>query len=277
MYSIGEISKIVKISIDTLRYYDEIGLLKPIHTDQYTHYRYYSAKQVNDIFLILEYKQLGFSLDEIKDLLSCDDSDKLKSAFNKRYDQLSKEAFKIESSMKLIKERLKTMEERGNFMKDNKSVLLVDDSDFLRMMLKDILEKYGYKIVGEAANGNDGVKKYLELNPHIVIMDIHMPELDGISALKNIVEHDADVKVIMCSAKSYAPKVLKSLKNGACDFVAKPFMPNIIIEALNKAISKKPEFDSLKITTLLDSCNDEKEETTLNQDDINDIIASCII
>ena len=81
-----------------------------------------------------------------------------------------------------------------------KKVLIVDDAAFMRMMLKDILTKNGYEVVGEAENGAKAVEKYKEVTPDLVTMDITMPEMDGISALKNIRSIDSNAKVVMCSA-----------------------------------------------------------------------------
>ena len=80
------------------------------------------------------------------------------------------------------------------------NVLICDDAAFMRMMIKDILSKNGYNVVGEAENGAKAVEKYNELKPDLVLMDITMPEMDGIQALKKIKEGDANAKVIMCSA-----------------------------------------------------------------------------
>lgn len=115
-------------------------------------------------------------------------------------------------------------------------ILIVDDAAFMRMMLKDILTKNGYVVVGEAENGIVAVNMYKELRPDLVTMDITMPELDGITALKEIRKFDADAKVIMCSAMGQQAMVIDSIQAGAKDFIVKPFQPERVLEAVAKAI-----------------------------------------
>ena len=117
-----------------------------------------------------------------------------------------------------------------------KSILICDDAAFMRMMLKDILVKEGYSVVGEAVNGADGVDKYNSLKPDLVTMDITMPEMDGIAALKAIKQCDASAKVIMCSAMGQQAMVVESIQAGARDFIVKPFQKDRVIEAVKKAI-----------------------------------------
>ena len=113
-------------------------------------------------------------------------------------------------------------------------VLLVDDAAFMRMMFKDILLKNGFEVVGEAENGLVGVEKYKELNPDIVTMDITMPEMDGINAVKAIKSLDANAKVVMCSAMGQQSMVIEAIQAGAKDFIVKPFQPERVVEALKK-------------------------------------------
>ena len=117
-----------------------------------------------------------------------------------------------------------------------KSILICDDAAFMRMMLKDILVKEGYEVVGEAVNGADGVEKYNSLKPDLVTMDITMPEMDGIAALKAIRQSDASAKVIMCSAMGQQAMVVESIQAGARDFIVKPFQKDRVIEAIKKQI-----------------------------------------
>ena len=114
-------------------------------------------------------------------------------------------------------------------------VLIVDDAAFMRMMIKDILSKNGFEVVGEAVNGQEAVSKYSELKPDLVTMDITMPEKDGIEALKEIKSNDPDAKVIMCSAMGQQSMVIDAIQNGAKDFIVKPFQPDRVMEAINKA------------------------------------------
>ena len=118
----------------------------------------------------------------------------------------------------------------------SQTVLIVDDAAFMRMMIKDILEKNGYEVVGEAENGNVAVEKYKELSPDLVTMEITMPEKDGISALKEIKEVDPDAKVIMCSAMGQQAMVIDAIQAGAKDFIVKPFQADRVIEAVSKAL-----------------------------------------
>ena len=117
-----------------------------------------------------------------------------------------------------------------------KQILICDDAAFMRMMLKDILVKEGYEVVGEAVNGADGVEKYNSLKPDLVTMDITMPEMDGIAALKAIRANDASAKVIMCSAMGQQAMVVESIQAGARDFIVKPFQKDRVIEAIKKQI-----------------------------------------
>ena len=117
-----------------------------------------------------------------------------------------------------------------------KSILICDDAAFMRMMIKDILVKDGYNVVGEAANGAEGVEKYSQLKPDLVMMDITMPEMNGIEALKKIKEGDSTANVIMCSAMGQQAMVIESIQSGAKDFIVKPFQAERVLEAVKKAI-----------------------------------------
>lgn len=117
-----------------------------------------------------------------------------------------------------------------------KGILLVDDAAFMRMMIKDILSKNGYEILGEAENGAKAVEKYKEVNPDLVIMDITMPEVDGIQAVKEIKGIDPNAKIIMCSAMGQQSMVIEAIQSGAKDFIVKPFQADRILEAVKKII-----------------------------------------
>ena len=116
------------------------------------------------------------------------------------------------------------------------SVLIVDDAAFMRMMIKDILSKNGLEVAGEAENGQVAVNKYKELKPDLVTMDITMPEMDGIAALKQILSEDGKAKVVMCSAMGQQSMVIESIQAGAKDFIVKPFQPDRVLEAIQKAL-----------------------------------------
>jgi|SRR5690625_334879 len=115
-------------------------------------------------------------------------------------------------------------------------VLIVDDAAFMRMMIKDILDKNGFEVVGEAQDGQQAVEKYNELKPDLVTMDITMPEKDGITALKEIRETDPDATIIMCSAMGQQSMVIDAIQAGARDFIVKPFQADRVIEAITKAL-----------------------------------------
>lgn len=115
-------------------------------------------------------------------------------------------------------------------------VLVVDDAAFMRMMLKDILTKNGFEVVGEAENGKDAVEKYKELKPDVVTMDITMPEMDGVTAVKEIKKIDPNAKIVMVSAMGQQAMVIDSIRAGASDFVVKPFQPDRVLEALHKVL-----------------------------------------
>ena len=117
-----------------------------------------------------------------------------------------------------------------------KSILVCDDAAFMRMMIKDILTKGGYIIAGEAENGLKAVEKYKETKPDLVMMDITMPEMDGIQALKKIKEADPSATIIMCSAMGQQAMVIESIQSGAKDFIVKPFDKDRVLEAVKKAV-----------------------------------------
>lgn len=118
----------------------------------------------------------------------------------------------------------------------SKKILIVDDAAFMRMMIKDILTKNGYEVVGEAENGARAIEKYKELIPDLVIMDITMPEVDGIQAVKEIKKINGESKIIMCSAMGQQAMVIESIQAGARDFIVKPFQAERVIEAVKKVV-----------------------------------------
>lgn len=117
-----------------------------------------------------------------------------------------------------------------------KNILICDDAAFMRMMIKDILTKNGYNVAGEAENGAKAVEQYNVLKPDLVLMDITMPEMDGIQALKKIKEGDPGAMVIMCSAMGQQAMVIESIQSGAKDFIVKPFQADRVIEAVKKVV-----------------------------------------
>ena len=113
-------------------------------------------------------------------------------------------------------------------------ILIVDDAMFMRGVLREILEKNGYEVAGEASNGIEAIEKYKELKPDLVTMDITMPDMTGLKAVKAIKEIDSNARVIMCSAMGQNAMVMEAIKNGALDFIIKPFKASAVLEALRR-------------------------------------------
>ncbi|EHQ91607.1 response regulator [Desulfosporosinus youngiae] len=116
------------------------------------------------------------------------------------------------------------------------TIMIVDDAAFMRMMLKDILQKNGFNVIGEAENGAVAVEKYKELQPNLTIMDITMPEMDGLQSVKEIRKLDSKARIIMCSAMGQQAMVIEAIQSGAKDFVVKPFQAERVVEAVTKAL-----------------------------------------
>jgi two-component system chemotaxis response regulator CheY len=118
----------------------------------------------------------------------------------------------------------------------SKEILIVDDAAFMRLTLKNILTKNDFSVVGEGENGAEAIAKYQELSPDLVIMDITMPEVDGISAVRGIKKLDPSANVIMCSAMGQQSMVLEAIQAGAKDFIVKPFKADRVVEAVKKVL-----------------------------------------
>jgi two-component system chemotaxis response regulator CheY len=115
-------------------------------------------------------------------------------------------------------------------------IMLVDDTAFMRRMLRDILTKEGFEVIAEAANGREAVAAYRKARPDLVIMDITMPEMDGIAATSEIVDEDAAARILMCSALGQQELIIEALEAGGLDFVVKPFLPAKVLEAVRKVL-----------------------------------------
>ena len=115
-------------------------------------------------------------------------------------------------------------------------ILVVDDAQFMRMMMKNILSGAGYDIVGEGENGVQAIEKYKDLKPDLVVMDMIMPEMGGIDAVREIVKLDPGARVLMCSAMGQQALVVEAIQVGARDFIVKPFQPAGVLEAVAKAL-----------------------------------------
>ena len=115
-------------------------------------------------------------------------------------------------------------------------VLVVDDAMFMRKVVTDALTSGGHEVIGEAANGGEAIDRYKELRPDVTTLDITMPEVDGIEALRQIIALDPSARVVMCSALGQESKVLEAVKAGAKDFVVKPFQAERVLSAVAKAM-----------------------------------------
>ncbi len=115
-------------------------------------------------------------------------------------------------------------------------VLLVDDTSFMRRMLRDILVRTGFEVSAEASNGRQAIEAYRQVCPDLVIMDITMPEMDGVAAVREIVGADPAAHIIMCSALGQQELIVEALEAGARDFVVKPFVPEKVLEAVHKVM-----------------------------------------
>lgn len=111
-------------------------------------------------------------------------------------------------------------------------LMVVDDTLFMRRMLRDVLARGGYEVVSEARNGREALENYRQTRPDLVIMDITMPEMDGIRAVEAILQVDPAARIVMCSALGQNGPVMEALQAGALDFVLKPFVPEKVLEAV---------------------------------------------
>lgn len=120
--------------------------------------------------------------------------------------------------------------------KKGAKILVVDDAVFMRRMLSDILKEGGHEVVAEAANGKEGIQQYKKAKPDIVTMDIIMPELGGIDAVKEIVKDDKNAKVLMVSAMGQQQLVVEAIQAGAKDFIVKPFEASRVLGAVERLL-----------------------------------------
>ena len=119
----------------------------------------------------------------------------------------------------------------------NHTVLVCDDAIFMRTMISDILSQAGFEVVGEAESGIQAVAKYRELKPDLVTMDIVMPDMGGIEAVREICKGDPEAKILMCSAMGQQALVVEAIQAGAKDFVVKPFQPSRVLEAVQRVLA----------------------------------------
>jgi two-component system, chemotaxis family, chemotaxis protein CheY len=117
-----------------------------------------------------------------------------------------------------------------------RTVLICDDAIFMRTMLKDILQQSGFQVVGEAQTGAEAVTRFRDLRPDLVTMDIVMPDMGGIDAVRAIVRDHPEAKILMCSAMGQQALVIEAIQAGARDFVVKPFQPSRVLEAVQRVL-----------------------------------------
>lgn len=117
------------------------------------------------------------------------------------------------------------------------SVLIVDDAAFMRLTIRQMLEAHGHSVAGEAGDGIEAIRKFKELKPDVVLLDITMPEMDGLETLKRLREQDSSAKIIICTALGHQEKVAQAIENGASDFIVKPFKEERLMSALDKVLS----------------------------------------
>jgi two-component system chemotaxis response regulator CheY len=115
-------------------------------------------------------------------------------------------------------------------------VLVADDLKFIKLVLRELLEKAGFRVIGEASNGEEAVDLYQSKRPDVVLMDITMPKMDGLAALKQILKLDPEAKVIMCSALGQQSLIVQALQLGAKDFIVKPFREDRVVAAIKKIL-----------------------------------------
>jgi two-component system chemotaxis response regulator CheY len=115
-------------------------------------------------------------------------------------------------------------------------ILIADDLKFIKLVLRDLVEKAGFRVVGEASNGEEAVELYQDERPDVVLMDITMPKVDGLTALKEILKIDPEAKVIMCSALGQQSLIVQALQLGAKDFIVKPFRDERVIASIKKIL-----------------------------------------
>jgi two-component system chemotaxis response regulator CheY len=116
------------------------------------------------------------------------------------------------------------------------TVLVCDDAIFMRTMIRDILEQAGFEVVGEAETGRQAVEKYRQFKPDLVTMDIVMPDMGGIDAVREICKTDPEARILMCSAMGQQALVVEAIQAGAKDFVVKPFQPSRVLEAVQRVL-----------------------------------------
>jgi two-component system chemotaxis response regulator CheY len=154
----------------------------------------------------------------------------------------------------------------------NKNILLVDDAATVRMMQRKLLEENGFTVIGEAASGVEAIEKHRKLQPDLTILDITMPGMDGLVALKYMRSFQKDAKIVMCSSNWYLKSVVDALISGAAHFVTKPFQRDRFIYTVLSSIEIKQEFNQTLLGQLADECMCH-EDIVMSQDQISELIS----
>jgi two-component system chemotaxis response regulator CheY len=116
------------------------------------------------------------------------------------------------------------------------NILIADDLQFIKLVLRDLVEKAGFRVVGEASNGEEAIELFQDKRPDVVLMDITMPKMDGLTALKKILKIDPSANIIMCSALGQQTLIVQALQMGAKDFIVKPFRPERVVNSIKKIL-----------------------------------------
>jgi two-component system chemotaxis response regulator CheY len=222
-------------------------------------------------------KEYGFSLDAIRELLISNNQTRIEIALKNRSQELNIEHAKIFRTIQHIHRRLNKLNGAGENMKIH-TVLIIDDAAFMRHILCDILGKHGYTVLGEASTGEEGIAKFNQLRPDIVIMDIHMPEgLDGIQATKKIKEISKDARVLICSARGQLDNILNSLHSGAQAFVVKPFQAEYLLDSMSELLEDKYNYNIELVSKWLadDTLTSKFPNEPLVQGGINKLLKIC--
>ena len=159
----------------------------------------------------------------------------------------------------------------------NERILLADDAPFMRMIQKDILEKNGFEICGEATHGMEVIEKYEELLPDVLILGLVLPKMDGIDVLREIKSNYPEAKVIVCSSMAREHYIVNALKHGASHFIIKPFDGEAFVSAVKSVIANTKMAAMLGVNKINDWCsrqNSYKPDENLTQEQADQIIGS---
>ncbi len=127
---------------------------------------------------------------------------------------------------------------RYNFPDMKNRILIVDDAKFMRKLLSKIMQEGGYEVVGEAENGSQAISLYQQLKPDLVTMDLVIPDMSGIDAIKEIIKIDPKARVVVVSAMGQQNLVSEAMRSGARDFVVKPFHPSVVLEVIGRVLKE---------------------------------------